>query len=64
MRASIAHRLLQSQEALVMMAAPRLQRDTPVRPALAPVTAPLAQSLTLRELAALARLRNNLKGVN
>jgi len=56
MHASIAHRIERHQIALVAMSAPRLLREfTPVRPPMA--VAPLAQSLTIRELVALAHVR-------
>jgi hypothetical protein len=56
MNASFARRLSNFQEMLVALSAPTLLRDNPLRPPVA-AAAPLANSLTLRELAILARLR-------
>jgi hypothetical protein len=56
MNAKFARRLTLLQETLIALSAPTLLRESPLRPPLA--TAPLAKSLTLRELAMLTRVRN------
>jgi|GEM_PF-3163584 hypothetical protein len=56
MTADLAHRMDRYQTALAAFSAPRLLRG-PLRPPLA--AAPLEKALTLRELAALARIRKN-----
>lgn len=57
MNAAFKNRLERIAESLIAMSAPSLMREPkPLRPPLA--TAPLAQTLTLRELAMLARVRN------
>ncbi len=56
MNASIARRIANLQVKLIALSAPNLLREVPVRPPVA--VAPLAQSLTLRELAMLTRVRN------
>ena len=60
MNASFAHRLLHHQDALITMSAPKLLRE-PLRPPVMPATAKLAQSLSLRELVALASLRREVR---
>ena len=61
MNASFARRLLHHQDALIHMAAPRLLAEQPLRPPLAPATARLEQSLSLRELVGVALLRKELR---
>jgi hypothetical protein len=55
MNASFARSLDRYQTAMVAMSAPGLLQPKPLQPPVA--TAPLAQSLTLRELFALSRIR-------
>lgn len=57
MNASTARRLQNFEIALIALSAPTLLNDValPIRPPVA--KAPLAQSLTIRELAMLARVR-------
>jgi hypothetical protein len=61
MKASLAHRLLHHQDALISMSAPTLLREQPLRAPLAPATARLEQSLSLRELVGVALLRKELR---
>jgi hypothetical protein len=60
MNANFARLLNNYQDMLIALSAPSLLKDnTPLRPPLAkPATAPLAKSLTLKEIAILARIRN------